>query len=101
MKLAVRVTGIHFLLVALLGMLGNMDSASWCSGTCDTVSYFCALAFLFFVYPGLMLVLTVTFFDYSKQVPVTAWLSSVVASEALLFVLVFALVKTFTRGREA
>lgn len=100
MKLAVRVTGMHFLLVALLGILGNMDSASWCSGTCDTVSYFGALAFLFLVYPGLMLVLTITFFDYSEQVSVAAWLAAVVTIEALLFVLVFALVKTFTRGRE-
>ena len=47
-----------------------------------------------------MLVLTITFFDYSEQVSVAAWLAAVVTSEALLFVLVFALVKTFTRGRE-
>lgn len=99
MKMAIRITGIHTLLIALLWILANIDSASWCSGTCDTVSYIGALAFLFLVYPGLMFATQLISYNHSEPVPVTVWFASAIATEVMLFILIFMLTKIFTQSR--
>ena len=102
MKTAIRITGIHFLLIALLWILANIDSASWCSGTCDTVSYYGALALFFLVYPGLKVAMQLIPYSYSHSspVPITVWLASAIATEAMLFILIFVLTKIFIRSRK-
>jgi len=97
MRTAIRITGIHFLIIALLWILANIDSASWCSGTCDTASYYGALAFLFFVYPGLMVATQLIPYNHSAPVPIAVWVTSAIATEAMLFVLIFVLTKYFHR----
>lgn len=100
MKTAIRITGIHFLLIALLWILANIDSASWCSGTCDTASYYGALAFLFFDYPGLMVATQLIPYNHRAPVPTTVWIASAIATEAMLFILIFFLTKIFTQARK-
>ena len=95
MKTAIRITGIHFLLIALLWILANIDSASWRGGTCDTASYYGALAFLFFVYPGLMFATELISYNRSAPVPIAVWVASAIATEAMLFVLLVMLTKVF------
>ena len=98
MKTAIRITGIHFLLITLLWILANIDTASWCSGTCDTASYFGVLAFLFFVYPGLMLATQLIPYIHSAPDPITVLLASAIATEAMLFILIFVLTKILHRN---
>jgi len=100
MKTAIRITGIHALLVALLSILANIDSAAWCSGPCDFFSYIGALAFLVLVYPGLMVATYFVSYNGSEPVPTSVWIASVITTEAMLFILVSMLIKIFTRVRK-
>ena len=101
MKMAIRITVIHLLLIALLSILANIDSASWCSGACETASYFGALALLFFVYPGLMVVTQLIPYNHSSPVPMAIWLASGITTGAMQFILVSMLTRVFSQDPKA
>lgn len=98
MKTATRITGIYLLLIVLLVIIGSIDSASWCSGACDTVSYFGALAFLFFIYPGMTVTEQLVPYNHSVPLPIYIWVAAAIATGAMLFITIFVLKTLFTQG---
>ena len=84
MKAAIRILAIYFFLMVLLLILASIDSASWCSGTCDLISLSGAYALLLLSYPGLMI--TEYIFPYNSSGSV--WLTGAIANAVILFILI-------------
>jgi len=101
MKVALHIVRIHALLVMVLWLLAHVDSAFQCGGLCGPISYISALAFFILVLPGFKTVgqLIPYAIDEPGILGFVRELASLLATDVILFALVFVLVKVVTHVR--
>ena len=100
MKIVLRIVRIHALLAIVLWLLAHVESMFQC-GPCGAISYSTALAFFILILPGFKTVGQLIPYAINEPsfISFIREFASLIATEVMLFALVFILLKAVTHVR--